>query len=197
MKNLIPLRRFDAFSDAIFAIAMTIMVLELKLPDLGSHVTTATIASALANLIPISIAYLASFSMLAQLWVSHSRLTTNDEVVSPRSAQLNLLLLFFVCLVPFPTALLGQFGPRAAVLVPYGFVILGASAALGLLRFSILADNGATRSRIQLQQRRIGICAGVSVLGLVCAFISDANLILGFIALGLIGSASLSYRFVR
>lgn len=197
MKPSIPRTRFDAFSDAVFAIAITIMVLELKVPSFHGDVTNDDVVMALSSQIPVFIAYLASFSILTQLWISHSTLTKETEEITVRSAQLNLLLLFFVCLIPFPMALLGEFGFKPAVIVPYVIVLAAASTSLGVLRASFLSQERASEQRKRVQRNRIYACLLISLCGVVLAFLGQISQWISVAALIIVGLASLSYRVIR
>lgn len=94
--------RLVAFTDAIIAIASTIMVLELVNP----HVPT---IEGLVQQWPIFLAYLNSFVMIYLVWYKHNNLFQKFETVSMRLFYLNGIWLFFLTLVPFATAWIGEF----------------------------------------------------------------------------------------
>lgn len=107
--------RILALSDGVFAIALTLLTLEIAVPAATSN---AGLPKALLALWPRYLAYLLSFVVIARFWVTHRlafRLIARDDAALVR---LNLLLLMFVAFLPFPTAVLGEhFGsPAAAVL---------------------------------------------------------------------------------
>jgi uncharacterized membrane protein len=128
--------RVEAFSDGVFAIAITLLVLELKVPR---HEATeaAGLADALMKQWPSYLAYITSFVTILIMWVNHHRLfkliTRADNVF----LFLNGLLLLFVTLVPFPTALLAEYiehpdGKTAAVV--YSGTYLAIALSFNLLR---------------------------------------------------------------
>jgi uncharacterized membrane protein len=107
--------RILALSDGVFAIALTLLILEITLP---ATTTNADLPKALLALWPRYLAYLVSFVVIARFWGAHRlafRLIGRDDGVL---VWLNLLLLLFVAFLPFPTAVLGQHigSPAAAVL---------------------------------------------------------------------------------
>jgi uncharacterized membrane protein len=118
--------RILALSDGVFAIALTLLVLEIAVPATTSD---ARLPKALLGLWPRYIAYLLSFVVIARFWVTH-RLTfrligCGDDTL----VWLNLLLLMFVAFLPFPTAVLGEHIRSPAAAVFYAISVLLASFA--------------------------------------------------------------------
>jgi len=109
--------RLEAFSDAVIAIVMTIMVLELVPP----HEPT---LDALVDLWPIFLAYVLSFAHLAIYWNNHHHLLQAARTVSGRVLWMNMHLLFWLSLVPFATAWMGETGFQALPTAAYGVVLL-------------------------------------------------------------------------
>ena len=113
-------RRLEAFSDGVFAIAITLLVLEISVPeDAGDDLLHAFLAQW-----PSYLAYAVSFATIGAVWLSHSAITEYVREVDTVFVRLNLLLLMLVSFVPFPTRLLagyiGDDGPErvAATLRP-------------------------------------------------------------------------------
>jgi uncharacterized membrane protein len=94
--------RVEAFSDGVFAIAITLLILDLKVPS----VTQGHLGSELARQWPTYAAFLISFWFIGIMWVNHHRLFNHIQRSDNRLLFLNLLLLLGVTVVPFPTALL-------------------------------------------------------------------------------------------
>jgi uncharacterized membrane protein len=98
--------RLEAFSDGVFAIAITLLVLELHVPkDIEGH---EALLDALARQWPMYLAFLNSFITIGIMWVNHHRLFTHIRRADHTLLMLNLLLLLVVTIVPFPTALLAE-----------------------------------------------------------------------------------------
>lgn len=129
--------RLEAFSDAVIAIVMTIMVLELVPPH------GATLED-LVPLAPIFLAYILSFANLAIYWNNHHHLLQAARTVSGRVLWANMHLLFWLSLVPFATAWIGDTGFATIPMAIYGLVLLMAAFAYGFLVQALRAAPGQT-----------------------------------------------------
>lgn len=109
--------RLEAFSDGVFAIAMTLLVLDLKVPKAAELHGPGGLLGALADQWPTFLAYLTSFLTILVMWVNHHILFDNIRRISRRFLFINGMLLLFVTFVPFPTALLAEYirQPQARV----------------------------------------------------------------------------------
>jgi len=118
--------RILALSDGVFAIAITLLILEIAVPATTS---AADLPKALLGLWPSYLAYVLSFLVIARFWVTHRlafRLIARDDAAL---MWLNLLLLMFVAFLPFPTAVLGQHAGSPAAAVLYATSVVLASVA--------------------------------------------------------------------
>ena len=95
--------RVEAFSDGVFAIAITLLILEIKVP---LQVGPGHLASALLHEWPSYLAFLTSFFTIGVMWMNHHRLFTLIDAADDTLLALNLLLLLGITWIPFPTALL-------------------------------------------------------------------------------------------
>ncbi|MDH6180276.1 putative membrane protein [Microbacteriaceae bacterium SG_E_30_P1] len=111
--------RMVFFSDAVFAIAMTLLVIDLAVPE-DRHGTAGEV---LLNLWPNFLAYVLSFTIIAINWLGHYRRFRVIKTHDSRLMLLNLTLLFFVALLPFPTSLLSSYSGEAPAVVLYAFVV--------------------------------------------------------------------------
>jgi uncharacterized membrane protein len=128
--------RLEAFSDAVLAIILTIMVLEMKVPH-GAELT------ALRPLIPVFLSYVLSFIYLGIYWTNHHHMLYVTHRVSGAILWANLHLLFWLSLVPFVTGWMGEnhFAPAPTAL--YGVILLFAGFAYLLLQHTILVQEGS------------------------------------------------------
>jgi uncharacterized membrane protein len=124
--------RLEAFSDGVIAILITIMVLELKVPQ-GDDL------AALQPLIPVLLSYVLSFAYLGIYWNNHHHLFQAVRRVNGRVLWANLHLLFWLSLVPFVTAWMDENHFGAWPVALYGVVLLLAACAYFLLVRSLLA----------------------------------------------------------
>jgi len=100
--------RIEAFSDGMFAFSITLLVLELKVPRLGEYRDGANLASALVAQWPSFAAYLISFSTILIMWSNHHRLFNWIRKVDSKLLYYNGLLLLFVSMLPYPTAIFAE-----------------------------------------------------------------------------------------
>jgi uncharacterized membrane protein len=131
--------RLEAFSDAVVAIIMTIMVLEL-VPPHGEAVED------LLPLWPIFLAYVLSFVNLAIYWNNHHHLLQASRTVSGRVLWMNMHLLFWLSLVPFATAWIGETAYAPIPMALYGVVLLMAAFAYGFLAGALRTAPGQTET---------------------------------------------------
>lgn len=124
--------RLEAFSDGVIAILITIMVLELRAPE-GAHL------SDLRPLLSTGLSYLLSFVIIAIYWNNHHHLFAAVERVDGRVLWANMHLLFWLSIVPFTTAWMGEHHEERVPMAVYGFVFLGAGFAYYLLTHALLA----------------------------------------------------------
>ena len=127
--------RLEAFSDGVLAIIITIMVLELKTPH-GSDF------AALKPLFPIFVSYIMSFIYIGIYWNNHHHLINTVEKVSGGILWANIHLLFWLSLIPFTTAWMGENHFAAETLALYGFVLLMNAIAYFILQRTIIAQHG-------------------------------------------------------
>ena len=102
------LSRIEGFSDAVFSVAITLLVLDLKVPDLDD-VSAPALWQALLRSWPAYVALLASFIQVLIMWVNHHGIMRHMRGVDPSFTFANGFLLLLVILVPFPTALVSAY----------------------------------------------------------------------------------------
>jgi uncharacterized membrane protein len=124
--------RLEAFTDGVIAIILTIMVLELRPPH-------GRALSDLAALAPTLASYVLSFVFIAIYWNNHHHLLHAVERVNGRVLWANLHLLFWLSLVPFVTAWLGETGAASLPVAVYGVVLLCSGTAYFILTRALLA----------------------------------------------------------
>jgi TMEM175 potassium channel family protein len=173
--TILPLDRFNAFSDGVFAIAITLLVLEIAVPPLS-----APLGPALLELGPDFLGYLISFAYIGGIWVVHAGLTGLMKRGDSMAYGLNLLMLLFVALLPFTTRLMVArlSGPDVEMAtVVYGLTVLLASLILSFLIFHVarqshlLVDDLAAESLKGIYRRR-WIVIGVGAVAVLLAFVA-------------------------
>ena len=127
--------RLEAFSDGVFAIIITIMVLELKPPHSPE-------LESLRPLIPAILSYVLSFLYVGIYWNNHHHLLQAAKQVNGRILWANLHLLFWLSLVPFVTNWMGETHFGAWPVAFYGIVLIFAGTAYYFLTHSLIAHHG-------------------------------------------------------
>jgi uncharacterized membrane protein len=147
--------RMEAFSDGIFAIASTLLVLDLAVPAVSSDV-----GHKLVEQWPTYLAYLVSFATIGNAWLNHSVITDYLERADAILLRLNLVLLFFVSVLPFPTHMLAEYlgsenAERIAVTV-YGLNLLAISGFTSLVWHYAVAEHLVRGDNKEEEVRAIG-----------------------------------------
>lgn len=132
------LERMTFFSDAVFAIAMTLLVIEVRLPKLPV-LTDAALGHALLGLMPNYIGFLVSFLVLARFWSAHHTVMGLLKATNPRLVWTNLFLLLAVAFTPFPTAIISEYVQlRGGVGLYTGWLVV-----LGLVNHALIVAASA------------------------------------------------------
>ena len=100
-------QRIEAFSDGVFAIAITLLIIEIKVPHLGDH--GKSLAQSLLDLWPAYFAYVLSFVMIGIYWANHHYVFHFYERTDHLFNLLNVFFLMWIAFLPFPTAVLGEY----------------------------------------------------------------------------------------
>jgi uncharacterized membrane protein len=117
------LPRVEAFSDGVFAIVVTLLVLELRVPALRDHGSVHELAAALADLLPKFLSWLVSFIIVCKFWLNHHRLLSLPRHANYAMVWLNSLFLMGQSFIPFPTALMGEYPGNPLAVTLFGVVM--------------------------------------------------------------------------
>ena len=134
LKKEFQLERLILFSDAVFAIAITLLVIEIKIPEIHEKpITDNAVLHKLAELIPKFVGFLVSFLLIGQYWIVHHRMFSFVINFTDRLIWLNILFLFAIALMPFSTGFYSEYVLRG-VITPVIFYTANI-ALLGLANF--------------------------------------------------------------
>lgn len=126
--------RFEAFSDGVFAIAITLLILEIHLPaERGQHMTRSQQIHALVVIWPQYLVYAASFATIGIMWLNHHAVFRYIERITHGVTLANLLLLSLISFLPFATEVLARFGLSPVAVAYYGLTMLAISVAYTIL----------------------------------------------------------------
>ena len=141
--------RLETFCDGVFAIALTLLVLEIKTPVAESIHSSADLWHSLKHLLPSVYAFLLSFAIIVISWVNHHATMKLINKSTPHFIYANVFLLLTIVIIPFPTALLAEFGFTDAAtpaVVLYSSVSLLTNIGWILIARSALKPKALTKS---------------------------------------------------
>ncbi len=156
--------RTEAFSDGVFAIAITLLILEVDVPETAFD----NLWRGIADQWPSYLAYATSFITIGGLWLAHHGMFRRLQYANTRLMLINLLLLMCVSFLPFPTKLMAEAihnsdAERAAVIF-YGGSLLVISSVLGTLWGSVALDRHLLRPEVTEREfKAIAMAAGPNV----------------------------------
>lgn len=179
--------RLEAFSDGVFAIAITLLVLELEVPDAPSG----SLSHALAAEWPSYLAYLISFATIGAAWIAHQAITEHVERADAGFLRLNLLVLLAISFVPFPTKVVAariheEAAERVAVSL-YGAVLLASALLMAVLwryaRRRALVREDVDDATVDALSRRLEPGVVGYVLVIVGSYLAPRVALVGYLVL--------------
>jgi len=171
-----PKNRLEAFSDCIIAFAITLLILEIHIPDLGPSVDNQAMFKAILALLPNFAVYVISFVVCTVWWISHHTFIHDLHSVDRRLLWANSLFLMLIAFIPFPTGLLGHHPGQPVATAFYGVVCMLTGFAFWLMRWYASTRAGLMKQEIGngLLMRRVRISRLSPLLYLAGAVISLA-----------------------
>ncbi|MCQ9210323.1 TMEM175 family protein [Granulicatella seriolae] len=177
--------RLEAFTDAIIAIAATIMVLELHIPQYN------TLAS-LVEEWPVFLAYFISFTLIYTVWYNHHNLFKKAKIISKQTYLFNGIWVFLLALVPFTSNWVGRSPNDTLPGVLFIVVLLLWSVMFQVLDWQVLKDNPEAKRDVTVNFTYRSILYGGYVIALVLAFTAP---IYSLIVIGIISVAMMVVMF--
>jgi uncharacterized membrane protein len=198
MESTLSKHRVEGLTDAIFAIVMTLIVLELKVPELERHAANSEIVARLMDLRPQLLAFLLTFMLSGLFWfLHHSSLQFIRHMTRPL-ILINLVFMMFVSLLPFSAALFGRF-MRAPIAVQIYFAHQFALSLMLAIQWeyvrrgNLLTDTITTAERIRMTLRLWTIPAAC-VAALATALIEAESAQYAFVLTALAGRAVTRFK---
>ena len=142
--SLLSFERIVFFSDAVFAIVITLLVLEIKVPHL-EHSDEASLNDALIHLLPKFFGFVCSFFIVGLMWFEHHRIFRYIERFDTGLIWRNLVFLLFISFIPFPTALFSEFVFSKTAFLMY-VAVFGLAALAKLWIWSHAVNTGLVNS---------------------------------------------------
>lgn len=126
----LPPNRIEALADGIFAVAMTILVLDLHVPELGRVTSETRLLSALESLMPKAFSFVSGFVILGTLWIGHRYQFHYIRRSNRAILWINLVFLLTISFLPFVVALIGTYGAMHVTCILYGMTLFVAVTCL-------------------------------------------------------------------
>lgn len=152
-RDQLGLERLIFFSDAVFAIAITLLALEIRLPATEELLSNSQLASQLAGMWHEYLAYIMSFLVIGTFWMAHHRKYRLIKHYDGGLLFLNLLFLMVVAFIPFPSSIISKYPDRAATIF-YALVMLLAGLLLAVIWWYASNGNRLIDPRLDSKQQR-------------------------------------------
>ncbi|MDD5254554.1 MAG: TMEM175 family protein [Candidatus Omnitrophica bacterium] len=162
--------RVETFSDGVFAIIVTLLILEIKVPDIQEPGSVLALRDSLTALLPKFVSWVISFLTICIVWMNHHRLFDMFKGINVGLFWLNVNLLLWVCFVPFPTALMGDYPRNPLAVAFYGAVMACAGISFILARLYGLKHKSLLKDTVSLKKyKRAILFAFIFAVCLYCA----------------------------
>ncbi|MBY6210615.1 DUF1211 domain-containing protein [Microbulbifer agarilyticus] len=171
---LLGKNRLEAFSDGVFAILITLLILEIEIPEL-SKADSRSMLEGLVVLLPKFSAFVLSYLVLAIYWLSHHDLFARIKYVNGKILWLNLLLLLPMCVIPFTTSLAGDYPSSSISVFIYAvhITIIGIGYTLFERYLDTLASKKSLDGSVSLASHNLrnDLAVALNVAACVVAFL--------------------------
>lgn len=151
MKNVFSKSRVETFSDGIFAIIITLLVLEIKVPHIQEHHSADELFKAITGLFPKFIGWIISFFTIAVIWVNHHKIFKQIKQLDTGIFWWNAFLLLWTSFIPFPTAVLGDYPNNQTSVVLYGVVMSLMAVSFSFMRFYAIRKKDVLDESVNVQ----------------------------------------------
>jgi len=153
--------RVLSFSDGLFAIAMTLLVVGIVVPKLTDGDSVGDLATALNDLIPNFVSFFISFAVIGRYWLAHHEFIARLSAMDNGLISLNLVYLGFIAFLPFPTALLGNYFENPLSVATYA-VAVAAVSGMEVVLFRHAHRRGLMRKGMPEEVFRYGAAASLA-----------------------------------
>ncbi|NLH46165.1 MAG: DUF1211 domain-containing protein [Acholeplasmataceae bacterium] len=156
MNNLFSKNRVDAFSDGIFAIIITLLVLEIKVPHIHEYNSAGELTQSLLTLLPKFFGWIISFFTVAVIWVNHHRIFKQIKKLDNGVFWWNAVLLLWTSFIPFPTAVLGDYPNNHTSIILYGLVMSLMAVSFTLMRIYAIRNDDVLEDNVNMASFKKG-----------------------------------------
>lgn len=174
-----PKTRVDALTDGIFAFAMTLLVVDIRVPEAAEITSSAGLWQQLVHQSPQLLAYVISFFVLGALWQNVTALRHDTEEVAGSTLQIWLWYLLFVTMVPFSSALVGRYGQFPPAVWVYGANMMALGVlAIPLHRLEVPAE---LRAHARRGERRMLLFIASAVASVLVSLVAPHYAMLAYL----------------
>ena len=167
-RDTVEFSRVLAFSDGLFAIAMTLLVVGITVPDIPDTESVSELADELNDLSGSFISFFISFAVIGRYWVAHHQFFSQLKQMDTGLIGLNLVYLAFIAFLPFPTALLGSFFDNPLAFTIYA-VAVAVVSGMEVVLFRHAHRRGLLRRQMPDEVYRWGVLMSLSPVVFFCA----------------------------
>jgi uncharacterized membrane protein len=182
--------RFEAFSDSVFAFAITLLILGISLPE-SHYATNHDLSAALLHLWPNLITYILSFAVIGIMWQNHQALFRLVKRVDRRTVFLNLLLLAGTAFIPFATNTLGSYPSMQAAALLYGLALSFTGAVYNAmvihLRHTSAFKVGVSEATVEQTARAFRTALVTYVIATLFALVAPVVSFVAYVAVAFYG----------
>lgn len=180
-------RRLETLTDGVFAIVMTLLVLEIAVPQLSHSDASTNLTRELIELSPVLLSYATSFIVLGFFWIGHDNQFHFIKRVNRTFLWMTILYLMFIAFVPFSTALLGEYRDQQVSVVIYGINLFIAVCWVNVqwwyaTRNRLLIDRDSDPSIIGAMSRRLLVAPVMYLIAIALSYSSLEVSIMLYIA---------------
>lgn len=158
--NLPSTTRLEAFSDAVFAIITTLLILEIHVPHL-SGLSPAAVLLALKPILPKFIGFTVTFFTIAIFWVNHHHFYNHIKHIDWKLLWMNILFLFFLCILPFTTAFIGDYSDSGMVVAIYSMNMFLCGSTFAFMGYYAFLGADLSTKEISRKQMKNELFKGV------------------------------------
>jgi uncharacterized membrane protein len=173
----LSLERLIFFSDAVFAIAITLLALEIRLPYTDATLTNNELAKSLLEIWPKYLGYGISFLVIGSFWVGHHRKFRHIKRYDGNLLLINLIFLMVIAFIPFPASVISEFGNRTATIFYASVMVLASLLSAALWAYTSnhnrLTDPMMDSQNRLIESKRTLAVSMIFLLSIGIAFIND------------------------
>jgi uncharacterized membrane protein len=173
--------RICGISDGVFAIAMTLLVLDLKLPEMKESISSQEFSQAIREQAPHFLSWIISFAILCRLWITQHALLEYDDKKSGGFTTINFIFLGAISFIPFPTSLISEHSEQPLSVIIFSATLIVAGLALvGMWR--LLEKKGLEPDTVRDMNRRVRrVVILMPVIAIISCLLATVNPPLGIL----------------